>query len=116
MDRELNNLHIFVGWPSRPSHKNNKNCKLFNSHSYAITSDGTKHGNPQYYRKYEKKLAKRQKQLSHKLKGSGNRNKARIKVAKVYAKIVRCREDFLHKLSRKLVDENFRHSCRKSSS
>ncbi|WP_293369472.1 IS200/IS605 family element RNA-guided endonuclease TnpB [Microcoleus sp. CAWBG556] len=73
---------------------------------YAVTSDGTKHGNPKYYRKYEKKLAKRQKQLSHKLKGSGNRNKARVKVAKVHAKIVRCREDFLHKLSRKLVGEN----------
>ncbi|PHX55001.1 transposase [Tychonema bourrellyi FEM_GT703] len=73
---------------------------------YAITSDGTKHGNPKYYRKYEKKLAKRQKQLSRKLKGSNNRHKARIKVAKVHAKIVRCREDFLHKLSRKLVDEN----------
>ncbi|MEG3860617.1 IS200/IS605 family element RNA-guided endonuclease TnpB [Microcoleus sp. herbarium12] len=73
---------------------------------YAVTSDGTKHGNPKYYRKYEKKLAKRQKQLSHKLKGSGNRNKARVKVAKVHGKIVRCREDFLHKLSRKLVDEN----------
>ncbi|PHX53625.1 transposase [Tychonema bourrellyi FEM_GT703] len=73
---------------------------------YAITSDGTKHGNPKYYRKYEKKLAKRQRQLSRKLKGSSNRHKARIKVAKVHAKIVRCREDFLHKLSRKLVDEN----------
>ncbi|WP_293346526.1 MULTISPECIES: IS200/IS605 family element RNA-guided endonuclease TnpB [unclassified Microcoleus] len=73
---------------------------------YAITSDGTKHGNPKYYRKYEKKLARRQKQLSHKLKGSNNRHKARIKVAKVHAKIVRCREDFIHKLSRKLVDEN----------
>jgi putative transposase len=73
---------------------------------YAITSDGTKHGNPKYYRKYEKKLAKRQKQLSRKLKGSNNRHKARIKVAKVHTKIVRCREDFIHKLSRKLVDEN----------
>ena len=73
---------------------------------YAITSDGAKHGNPKYYRKYEKKLARRQKQLSRKPKGSNNRNKARVKVAKVHAKIVRCREDFLHKLSRKLVDEN----------
>jgi putative transposase len=73
---------------------------------YAITSDGTKHGNPKYYRKYEKQLARRQRQLSRKPKGSNNRNKARLKVAKVHAKIVRCREDFLHKLSRKLVDEN----------
>lgn len=73
---------------------------------YAITSDGTKHGNPKYYRKYEIKLAKKQKELSRKQKGSNNRNKARIKVAKVHNKINRCREDFLHKLSRKLVDEN----------
>ena len=73
---------------------------------YAITSDGTKHGNPKYYRKYELRLVKRQKSLSRKQKGSNNRNKARIKVAKVHAKIARCREDFLHKLSRKLVDEN----------
>ena len=73
---------------------------------YAITSDGTKHGNPKYYRKYETKLAKKQKQFSRKQKGSNNRQKARIKVAKVHSKITRCREDFLHKLSRKLVDEN----------
>ncbi|MBD1928042.1 IS200/IS605 family element transposase accessory protein TnpB [Trichocoleus sp. FACHB-90] len=73
---------------------------------YAITSDGTKHGNPKYYRKYEIRLAKKQKLLSRKQKGSKNRNKARIKVAKVHSKITRCREDFLHKLSRKLVDEN----------
>jgi putative transposase len=73
---------------------------------YAITSDATKHGNPKYYRKYEKKLAKAQKRLSNKTKGSNNRYKARVKVAKVTEKISRCREDFLHKLSRKLVDEN----------
>ncbi len=73
---------------------------------YAITSDGTKHGNPKYYRKYEVRLAKKQKSLSRKQKGSSNRNQAGIKVAKVHNKITRCREDFLHKLSRKLVDEN----------
>jgi putative transposase len=73
---------------------------------FAITSDGTKHGNPNHYRKYEQKLAKKQKRLAKKQKGSSNRNKARKAVAKVHEKITRCREDFLHKLSRKLVDEN----------
>ena len=73
---------------------------------FVITSDGTKHGNPKYYRKYEKKLAIKQKQLSRKQEGSSNRNKAKVKVAKVHEKISRCREDFLHKLSRNLVDEN----------
>ncbi len=48
---------------------------------FAITSDGTKHGNPKYYRKYEQRLARRQKKLSRKQKGSNNRNKARVKVA-----------------------------------
>ncbi len=73
---------------------------------YAITSDGSKYGNPEYYRQYEAKLAKQQKRLSKKSKGSNNRYKARVKVAKVQEKISRCREDFLHKLSRKIVDEN----------
>ena len=59
-----------------------------------------------YYPKYEVKLAKRQKQLSRQQKGSSNRNQARIKVAKINSKITRCREDFLQKLSCKLVDEN----------
>ncbi|AFZ43463.1 transposase, IS605 OrfB family [Halothece sp. PCC 7418] len=73
---------------------------------FAITSDGFKYGSPKYYRKYEQKLANKQKELSRKQKGSNNRRKARIKVAKVHEKITRCREDFLHKLSRNLVDEN----------
>ena len=73
---------------------------------FAITSDGSKYGNPNHYRKYEQMLAKKQKRLAKKQKGSNNRNKARKAVAKVHEKITRCREDFLHKLSRKLVDEN----------
>jgi len=73
---------------------------------FAITSDSSKHASPKYYRQYQQKLGKKQKELSRKQKGSNNRRKARIKVAKVHEKITRCREDFLHKLSRNLVDEN----------
>ncbi|MFB2982177.1 RNA-guided endonuclease TnpB family protein [Microseira sp. BLCC-F43] len=73
---------------------------------FAITSDGSKYGNPKYYRQYENRLAQQQKRLAKKQKGSRNRDKQRRKVAKVHQKITRCREDFLHKLSRKLVDEN----------
>jgi putative transposase len=57
-------------------------------------------------KKHERNLKRRQKKLSRKQKGSKNRNKARKKVAKVHSKISRCREDFLHKLSRKIVNEN----------
>ncbi|MEA5522373.1 IS200/IS605 family element RNA-guided endonuclease TnpB [Limnoraphis robusta] len=71
-----------------------------------VTSDGDKIKPPKFYRYYEKKLAKYQKRLSRKTKGSANRNKARLKVAKVHDKIANCRLDSHHKLSRKLVDEN----------
>jgi putative transposase len=71
-----------------------------------ITSEGFKSGSPQYTRKYEEKLAKRQKQLSKKVKGSKNRAKAKLKVAKVHAKISDSRNDFNNKLTTKLISEN----------
>ena len=73
---------------------------------FAITSDGSKYDNPQHLAKHEKNLARKQKKLSRKKKGSNRRNKARKLVAKVHGKIARTREDFLHKLSRKIVNEN----------
>lgn len=57
-------------------------------------------------RKYAKRLRIRHKALSRKVKGSNNRRKAVKVVAKVHEKISSIRQDFLHKLSRKLVDEN----------
>jgi putative transposase len=71
-----------------------------------VTSDGFKSGSPQYTRKYEKKLAKRQRQLSKKVKGSKNRAKAKLKVAKVHAKISDSRNDFNNKITTKLISEN----------
>jgi len=57
-------------------------------------------------RKYAKRLKHRQQSLSRKVKGSNNRKKQRKRVAKVHEKIANTRQDFLHKVSRKLVDEN----------
>lgn len=71
-----------------------------------VTSDGYKSGSPKCIKKYEKKLAKRQRQLSKKIKGSKNRAKAKLKVAKVYAKITDIRNDFNNKLTTKLISEN----------
>lgn len=73
---------------------------------FAICSDGYRVDNPKYLRKSEKRLAKLQKDLSRKQKGSNNRNKARLKVAKLHEKITNQRKDFLHKLSTKLIREN----------
>ena len=71
-----------------------------------VSSKGFASGNPKYYQKYQKKLAKLQKRLAKKQKGSKNRDKARLKVAKLYAKIADCRLDFLNKLTIRLIREN----------
>jgi transposase, IS605 OrfB family, central region len=57
-------------------------------------------------RKYAQRLRRRQQSLSRKTKGSNNRKKQVKRVAKVHEKIANTRQDFLHKISRKLVDEN----------
>lgn len=73
---------------------------------FAICSDGDRVANPKQLRKSEKRLSKLQKDLSRKAKGSNNRNKARLKVAKLHQKILNQRKDFLHKLTIKLIREN----------
>lgn len=71
-----------------------------------ITSDGKKSGNPRHTLSYQSKLAYYQKQLAKKKKGSRNRAKARLKVARIHAKIADCRMDATHKASRTLINEN----------
>lgn len=73
---------------------------------FAIISDGQKIKPLKSFIKYQKLLKKLQRQHVKKKAGSKNRNKARIKVAKVYNKIADSRKDFLHKLSTKLINEN----------
>lgn len=72
----------------------------------AITSDGEMYENPKYLKKSEERLRKLQKDLSRCQKGSRNREKCRIKVAKKHEKIANQRKDFLNKLSKKIIDEN----------
>ncbi|HFD2046006.1 TPA: IS200/IS605 family element RNA-guided endonuclease TnpB [Clostridium perfringens] len=73
---------------------------------FVVCSDGYRVDNPKYLRKLEKRLIKLQRDLSRKQKGSNNRYKARLKVAKLHDKIANQRKDFLHKLSIKLIREN----------
>ncbi len=71
-----------------------------------ITSDGKKSGNPRHTRRYEQKLSHLQRQLAKKQKGGNNRAKAKLKVARLHAKIPDCRMDATHKASRTLINEN----------
>ena len=73
---------------------------------FAITSTGSKYRNPRHIKKHESNLKRKQRKLSRKVKGSNSRNKARKLVARVHQRISNSRQDFLHKLSHKLVNEN----------
>lgn len=69
-------------------------------------STGEKITNPRHEKKDREKLARAQRQLAKKQKGSKNRDKARHKVARIHARIADRRRDRLHKLSTRLVREN----------
>jgi putative transposase len=74
---------------------------------FAVTSDGSKFNNPQHLKQHERNLKRKQRKLSRKKdKATNKRRKAKLALAKVHSKISRVREDFLHKLSRKIVNEN----------
>lgn len=74
--------------------------------SFAVLSTGEKVANPRHERKDQARLARAQKALSRKQKGSANREKAKLRVARIHARITDRRRDHLHKLSTRLVREN----------
>jgi putative transposase len=74
--------------------------------SLMALSNGEKIANPQTFKAKRRKLRQAQKAFSRKKKGSNNRHKAKLKVAKVHAEISDARKDFLHKLTTRLVREN----------
>ena len=73
---------------------------------FAILSTGEKIDNPRHLKRHLKKLELAQRKLSRTRKGSNNHEKARLKVAKAYAKVKDCRTDYLHKLSTRIIREN----------
>lgn len=73
---------------------------------FAVTSDGQRFPAPKYLRKSEKRLARLQRRMDKCKGGSNGMEKARLKVARQHERIANQRQDFLHKLSRQLVEEN----------
>jgi putative transposase len=73
---------------------------------FLTTSNGNKISNPKFLNKYLEKLKHYQRKFSLKKKGSNNRKKSKLKVAKIHERISNCRKDFLHKTSSKLINEN----------
>ena len=76
---------------------------------FAIVADGTKISkfeNPQHFVKHQQNLKRKQQKLARKKDGSNSRKKAKKSVAKVQERVANSRQDFLHKLSAKLVNKN----------
>ena len=73
---------------------------------FAVLSNGEKINNPRHLKKYEDKLAFCQRLLSRRKKGSKNREKAKLKVARIHENISNARSDFLHKISKQLVNDH----------
>jgi putative transposase len=69
-------------------------------------STGEKIVNPRHDRKDRKRLSRAQRTLARKQKGSSNREKAKLRVARIYGRIADRRNDFLHKLSTRIIREN----------
>ena len=70
---------------------------------FVITSDGEVFENKHFFKKQENKIKKLQKQLTRKIKGSNNRNRARIKLAKAYERLVNQRENYIHPVVNELL-------------
>jgi putative transposase len=75
-------------------------------HDFIVCSDGQRIQTPKFLRKAEQKLAKRQRAFSKTVKDSKNHEKLRLKVSRCHQKIKNQRNDFLQKLSTKLIREN----------
>ncbi|WP_189245128.1 RNA-guided endonuclease InsQ/TnpB family protein [Streptosporangium pseudovulgare] len=73
---------------------------------FAVASDGSKVDNPRFLRRAERRLRKAQQALSRTVKGSNNRTKAVVRVARAHARVADARRDFAHKLSTALIRDN----------
>jgi len=74
--------------------------------NFLVTSDGEVFQNLNLKRINEKKLNKLHKDLSRKKKGSNNRQKSRIELSKLYEKLNNQKQDYLHKVTNSLINEN----------
>ena len=100
-------MSLLVEEENKPMEVNDKMIGLdLGLKSLIVDSNGKKYKNHKYLTKSQDKLAREQRKLSKMVKGSNNRNKQRIKVARLHKKICNQRNDYLHKLSKKIIDEN----------
>ena len=104
-------LSILIDYNIKQKYKLNTTIGLdLGIKDFIVDSNENRYENKHFYKNQEKKLKKLQKQLNKKQSGSNNRNKTRIKLAKVHEKIKNQRLDYLHQITSKLVNENIQIS------
>lgn len=74
--------------------------------SFAVTSDSEVIDNPKFYKRSQNKLTKLQRQHSKKLKGSSNREKLRLRLAKQHKKVANQRKDFINQVTSSITKNN----------
>jgi putative transposase len=90
--------------PTKHLSKTGKNIGIdLGIKDFAITSEGQRYTNPKFLYKYQKELKRAQQHLSRKVKGSKQRELARLKVARIHEKITNSRNDMQHKVSLSLI-------------
>ena len=100
-------LSILIDYNIKQKYKLNTTIGLdLGIKDFIVDSNENRYENKHFYKNQEKKLKKLQKQLNKKQSGSNNRNKTRIKLAKVHEKIKNQRLDYLHQITSKIVSEN----------
>ena len=100
-------LSILIDYNIKQKYKLNTTIGLdLGIKDFIVDSNENRYENKHFYKNQEKKLKKLQKQLNKKQSGSNNRNKTRIKLAKVHEKIKNQRLDYLHQITSKIVNEN----------
>ena len=107
--REENHWYIIISCdnvPAKPLPPSDKAVGVdVGLKRFATLSDGTVAENPRHLKKSQKRLKRAQQVLARKRRRSAARRKAKQKVARIHRKIRNQRKDFLHKLSRRLVNE-----------
>ena len=103
-------LSILLDLPNKLIHKKSITNKVIGLDlgikDFIVDSNGNRYENLKVKRSNKNKLRRLHKQLSRKVKGSNNRNKSRIKLAKFYEKLTNKKNTYLHQISSKIVNEN----------
>lgn len=90
---------------AKPKPKTNKQVGVdLGIKEFATLSDGTVFENSKFYRKYEGELTKAKRKFSKMKKGSNNREKQRVKVARIHEKITNCRFEYIQSVTNYLVN------------